>query len=140
VNPAESLHTDALPQAEDMPPLSAGGAAKEMASDGAHTGAMVSPSIKDKSPAMASFALTRGDEAMEQRDVIAARRFYEFAASAGVPGAATAVARTYDPLYLQQVGVRGVQADAETALRWYTRAWEEGDPEARTPNTDAERR
>jgi len=79
----------------------------------------------------ASFALERGDEAMRQRDVIAARRFYEFAASAGVAGAATAVARTYDPLYLQQVGVRGVQADTAAALRWYKRASEEGDPAAR---------
>jgi TPR repeat protein len=69
---------------------------------------------------------------MRQRDVIAARRFYEFAAAAGVAGAATAIARTYDPLYLQQVGVRGVQADPETALRWYKRARQEADTEART--------
>jgi TPR repeat protein len=62
--------------------------------------------------------------------VIAARRFYEFAASAGVAGAATAVARTYDPFYLRQVGVRGVQADVETASRWYKRASEEANAEA----------
>jgi TPR repeat protein len=79
----------------------------------------------------AEFALARGDEAMRQRDVVAARRFYEFAASAGVAGAATAVARTYDPIYLQQVGVRGVKADAEAALRWYKRASAEGAPAAR---------
>src|SRR6185312_10326347 len=79
----------------------------------------------------ASFALERGDEAMRLRDVIAARRFYEFAASAGVAGAATALARTYDPLYLQQLGIRGVKPDTEAALRWYKRASAEGDPAAR---------
>jgi TPR repeat protein len=72
--------------------------------------------------ALAAFALLRGDEAMKQRDVIAARRLYEFAASAGVSGAAAAVARSYDPLYLQQQGIRGVPADVATALRWYQRA------------------
>src|SRR6185312_11757215 len=70
-------------------------------------------------------------EAMRQRDVIAARRFYEFAASAGVAGAASALARTYDPLYLQQLGIRGVKPDTEVALRWYKRASTEGDPAAR---------
>ena len=81
--------------------------------------------------AAAAFALERGDEAMRQRDVIAARRFYEFAASAGVAGAASALARTYDPLYLQQLGIRGVKPDTEVALRWYKRASTEGDPAAR---------
>jgi hypothetical protein len=122
-----SSHIDALPRADDVPPLSAGGAATEMASDSAQATAVVSRSVKNQS---ARFALTRGDEAMRQRDVIAARRFYEFAASAGVAGAATAVARTYDPFYLRQVGVRGVQADVETASRWYKRASEEANAEA----------
>jgi hypothetical protein len=129
---AGSLAIGALPQTADVPVLSPGGAAAEIESDGVHATATMPSSITDRSPATASFALTRGDEAMKQRDVIAARRLYEFAASAGVAGAATAVARTYDPLYLRQVGVRGVQGDAETALRWYKRAWQEADTEART--------
>ena len=82
-------------------------------------------------PPAASFALERGDEAMRQRDVIAARRFYEFAASAGVAGAASALARTYDPIYLQQHGLRGVKADTEVALHWYKRASAEADRAAR---------
>jgi hypothetical protein len=81
------------------------------------------PAAATRPPAaLAAFALLRGDEAMKQRDVIAARRLYEFAASAGVSGAAAAVARSYDPLYLQQQGIRGVPADVATALRWYRRA------------------
>jgi TPR repeat protein len=129
-SPVESWRPDALPQAEDVPPLSAGAAAKEMVSDGAHSTAMVSPSIKDQSLAMASFALLRGDEAMRQRDVIAARRFYEFAASAGVARAATAVGRTYDPLYLRGAGVRGLPGDATKARQWYEQGAQGGDAEA----------
>jgi hypothetical protein len=88
------------------------------------------PAPPARAPA-ASFALERGDEAMRQRDVIAARRFYEFAASGGVAGAAVAVAPSYDPLYLQQLGIRGVKPDTEAALRWYKRASTEGDPATR---------
>jgi len=106
------------------------------AGDVAHPWATAAPASEDAiaAPAgapAASFALERGDEAMRLRDVIAARRFYEFAASAGVAGAATALARTYDPLYLQQLGIRGVKPDTEAALRWYKRASAEGDPAAR---------
>lgn len=107
------------------------------AGDVAHPWATAAPASEDALAAppagapAASFALERGDEAMRLRDVIAARRFYEFAASAGVAGAATALARTYDPLYLQQLGIRGVKPDTEAALRWYKRASAEGDPAAR---------
>ncbi len=119
-SPVESWRP-ALPQAEDVLPLSAGAAAKEMVSDGAHSTAMVSPSIKDQSLAMASFALLRGDEAMRQRDVIAARRFYEFAASAGVARAATAVGRTYDPLYLLKPG-NGTSRERKAVMPKHVRA------------------
>jgi hypothetical protein len=107
------------------------------ASDVAHPWATAAPASEHAIPApparapAASFALERGDEAMRQRDVIAARRFYEFAASGGVAGAAVAVARSYDPLYLQQLGIRGVKPDTEAALRWYKRASTEGDPATR---------
>jgi hypothetical protein len=127
----------ALPTTVEISLPTDAGAAMATAAAASHPPAIAMPASAAAIPAppviapTASFALERGDEAMRQRDVIAARRFYEFAASAGVAGAATALARTYDPLYLQQVGVRGVQADTAAALRWYKRASEEGDPAAR---------
>ena len=75
-------------------------------------------------------ALKRGDEALRVGGIVAARRFYEFAASAGVAEAATAAALTYDPAYLKAAGVRGVKANAETARNWYEKAARQGDPRA----------
>ena len=68
---------------------------------------------------------------MRSGDVLAARRYYQVSVSAGVAGAAKGVARTYDPIYLQQMGVRGVLADPEAAKHWYEKAIEGGDTEAR---------
>lgn len=90
------------------------------------------PSTRDASRATGSFALKWGDAAMQSGDVVAARQYYQVSASAGVPGAAKAVARTYDPVYLQQMGARSFQADPLAAKRWYEKAIAEGDTEART--------
>ncbi|HEV2546758.1 MAG TPA: hypothetical protein VGU20_05435 [Stellaceae bacterium] len=75
-------------------------------------------------------ALRRGDESLRIGDIVTARRFYEFAASAGIPEAATAVAQTYDPAYLKTAGVRGVTANAEIARDWYAKAASQGDARA----------
>jgi len=75
-------------------------------------------------------ATARGDEAMLHGDVISARRFYEVAASQGSPRAMTALGRTYDPLFLQEKGVRGLLADAVAARRWYQQAADHGEAEA----------
>jgi TPR repeat protein len=75
-------------------------------------------------------ATARGDEAMVHGDVISARRFYEVAASQGSPRAMTALGRTYDPVFLQERGVRGLLADAAAARRWYQQAIDHGEAEA----------
>ena len=75
-------------------------------------------------------ALRRGNESLRVGDIISARRFYEFAASAGIAEAATAVALTYDPAYLKAAGVRGVKANADTARDWYEKAARQGDAQA----------
>jgi hypothetical protein len=75
-------------------------------------------------------ALKRGDESLRIGDIVSARRFYEFAASAGIAEAATAAALTYDPTYLKAAGVRGVKANAETARDWYEKAARQGDARA----------
>jgi hypothetical protein len=81
--------------------------------------------------AIASVAMTRGNDAIGHGDIMSARRFYEFAASSGLTQAATAVGRTYDPNFLRDKGVRGRLADAEAAKRWYQKAVDGGDAEAR---------
>ncbi len=68
---------------------------------------------------------------MRSGDVAAARRFYQVSVSAGVAGAPKAIARTYDPGYLQLLGVRGLQGDVGAAKRWYEKAIEGGDADAR---------
>lgn len=82
--------------------------------------------------AVVTLGLTRGDKAMANGDVIAARRFYELAASYGSARAATAVGRTYDPIYLRALGVRGLPPEVDKARYWYERAQQQGDAEARS--------
>jgi hypothetical protein len=78
----------------------------------------------------ARIAMERGDERMRRGDVASARRFYEMAAATGMIEAATAIGRTFDPLYLRRIGVRGALADAHRAKQWYEKAARAGDIEA----------
>ncbi|HTV38620.1 MAG TPA: hypothetical protein VMF12_19480 [Xanthobacteraceae bacterium] len=80
---------------------------------------------------VAALFMARGDDALQQGDVISARQFYELAAASGLARAATAVGGTYDPDFLQARGVRGALADMTEARRWYRKAIDAGDPEAR---------
>jgi TPR repeat protein len=88
------------------------------------------PSPEGPSPII-GIAMARGDEALAAGDVISARQFYELAATNGFAPAAAAVGQTYDPNFLQGKGVRGALADAQTAERWYEKAIDGGDAEAR---------
>jgi len=90
----------------------------------------VAPGSKGASPII-GIAMARGDEALAAGDVISARQFYELAAATGLARAATAVGQTYDPNFLQIKGVRGGLADAQAAERWYQKAIDGGDAEAR---------
>ena len=87
------------------------------------------PLASDK--AFVALGLKRGDEAMASGDIVAARRFYELAANYGSALAATAVGRTYDPAYLANLRVLGLQPDAVKARYWYEKAERQGDAEAR---------
>jgi TPR repeat protein len=75
--------------------------------------------------------VARGDEMMVIKDVSAARKFYAYAANAGSARAALALARTYDPMYISQIGAIGLQPDPEMAQVWYRKAASLGDPNAR---------
>jgi TPR repeat protein len=62
--------------------------------------------------------------------MVAARLTYERAAADGNGAAATGVAKTYDPVFLAQSGVRGLRGDPERAALWYGKAVAAGDREA----------
>ena len=65
------------------------------------------------------------------KDITAARKFYEFAANAGCARAAAALAGTYDPATLGNLGAFGLKPDPSLALIWYRRAEALGDAAAR---------
>ena len=79
------------------------------------------------SPDMLALLLSRGDALLAIGDVSSARLFYLRAAAEGDARAAAKAGRTLDPLFLAQIGARGIHADAAAAAAWYRRAIELGD-------------
>ena len=63
--------------------------------------------------------MDRGDQLLNRGDVMSARSFYQRAAPSGSARAAIGIAKTYDPLFLMQLGVVGVLGDSERAAFWY---------------------
>lgn len=76
--------------------------------------------------------MQRGDSLMLLSDVSTARQYYLLAVRRGDPAAYTAVAGTYDPVFLQSSGVRGSRGDARQAIAWYRQAMRHGEPWARS--------
>ena len=74
--------------------------------------------------------IERGDRFLELGDIAAARLFYELALDRGNFQAATAVGKTYDPVYLGELGILGAPANPGKAMENYKRAIEAGDDEA----------
>lgn len=71
--------------------------------------------------------IRRGDELLVTGDIVAARSAYERAATGGNRTAVMGVAKTYDPIFLAQSGVRGLRGDPARAALWYARAAAAGD-------------
>jgi type II secretory pathway predicted ATPase ExeA len=63
--------------------------------------------------------MERGNGFLAEGDIASARRFYEFAARQGSAEAATALARTYDPLHVEASPIAGVRPDPDAAVAWY---------------------
>ena len=80
--------------------------------------------------AAAAAALSRGDAMLAMRNIAAARSLYEYAANAGNARAAAALAETYDPVFLNRLGVIGLKPDPDAAADWYRRAAALGDRSA----------
>jgi hypothetical protein len=105
--------------------LSSGLSSKAATSDSA--GAVAPPAPSDP---MISLLLRRGDAALADGDIIAARLMYERAAGLGSATAATSAGKTYDIDFLLQAGARGIQPDQTAAAAWFRKAAALGDPEA----------
>jgi hypothetical protein len=81
-------------------------------------------------PAELAALVQRGNEMLAVGDIVSARRFFERAAAAGDAAAACGLAKTYDPLFLRQIGTLGVKEDAAKAADWYRKAAAGGNAEA----------
>ena len=82
--------------------------------------------------ALADQLVRRADAMLQQGDISAARLLYERAADTGSGPAATAMGKTFDPVFLAEIGAVGLQPDPARAASWYGRGSSLGDPEART--------
>lgn len=89
------------------------------------------PSAADKPPSGAAAALVRRGEALlVSGDIASARQFFARAAETGDATAACGLGKSYDPLFLQRVGTRGIAGDPAKAVDWYRRAASAGSNEA----------
>ncbi len=74
--------------------------------------------------------MERGEQFATAGDLAAARLVFRRAAEAGNANAAIALGATYDPTVLARLGAVGIDADVETARRWYQKAESFGSSEA----------
>jgi hypothetical protein len=80
--------------------------------------------------AAAQRLMKRGQEFLEQGNVLIARQYFLRASETGLAGAAFKLAETYDPDELKRQNAHTVVPDAATAKHWYTRALDLGALEA----------
>src|SRR5271165_4840054 len=73
--------------------------------------------------------LSRGDTMLALGDISAARLLYQRAAALGSARAATAVGKTYDPVFLASIHATGISADRGVAAEWYRKGAALGDRE-----------
>lgn len=78
-----------------------------------------------------SLLVAQGDQYLARSDVVAARLLYRRAADSGSSMGASALAASFDPILLEQRGIRGGRADPAAALQWYGVAMKMGDGTAR---------
>jgi type II secretory pathway predicted ATPase ExeA len=129
--PAPSPTASAPPEAPAEPPSAA--PAPSVATLEPAAPAPLAPSKEGYSAGEdAIMMVQRGDRMLASGDVVSARRFYERGAAAGNGAAACGLGKTYDPLFLKQLGARGLKGNVDAAMVWYRRAVAEGSAEAAT--------
>jgi len=101
----------------------------------AQTGGVDAPgfAVRKLDPKEIASLRKRAEELFANRDVASARLMLLRAAEAADAQAALALAKTYDPIALGDLGLRGAFADPAMARTWYEKAREFG-------STDAQRR
>ena len=77
--------------------------------------------------------VARGDAFLAAGDIASARLFFERAADSGDSLAAMRMAVTYDAMFLDRAGLRGLGSDPERVAFWFRRARELGDGKAEAP-------
>jgi hypothetical protein len=88
------------------------------------------PSIHHLDPDAIASLLKRADALIATGDVAAARLVLRRAADAGDAHAAMTLAETYDPAFLEKLGVHGFVPDLAMARSWYEKARAFGSAEA----------
>jgi hypothetical protein len=73
-------------------------------------------------PAEIAILLKRGQDALNNGDLVAARLLLQRAATAGSADGTLALAQTFDPAVIGRLGAVGVVADAAKAREWYQKA------------------
>jgi hypothetical protein len=74
--------------------------------------------------------IKRGNDFLKEGDFATARLLFKRAADAGAAEAALALASTYDPSVIKQLGAVTVKPDIDSALKWYGAAADLGSAEA----------
>jgi hypothetical protein len=81
-------------------------------------------------PSEVAALLKRGQDYLQNGDIVSARLMLKRAAGAGDPHAALLLGATFDPFVLRDLGVLGFTPDPAQARTWYQRAADAGVPEA----------
>jgi hypothetical protein len=119
-----------LPVPPRLPALSKSGPAQQIASlDPTPEKAAPVSDSPSAQVARTEALIARGNALLEAGDIVSARRFFERAYRLGNERAARPLARTYDPLVLNSLGVKGLKADPQKALTWYAKARTAGQEE-----------
>jgi TPR repeat protein len=74
--------------------------------------------------------LARGEQAEQLGNLSGARRYYTSAVQLGSATAARKLGRLYDPVFLKEVALGGIDPDLGLARHWYKSAVAMGDPDA----------
>ena len=88
------------------------------------------PASQPIDPSEIAALLKRGQDYLQNGDIVSARLMLRRAATAGDPHAALLLGATFDPTVLRDLGVLGFTPDPAQARTWYQRAADAGLPEA----------
>jgi len=95
------------------------------------TNAGSSSSSAGLSPEMEASMMDRAQALLDTRDIAGARMLYRFLIRKGSRKGAFGLAQTYDPAFLERIGVAGMDAaDIDEAKKWYQDAAKRGHEEA----------